>query len=200
MQCTLTKPNAMHCTLVTQCNTMEKLWQSVTVQPPLRPERRLSCCSALLTLHLWKLDTSRIDKFPDWTTAFARLDHDAASGMLTHWICDPCDTDTTTCHLFSLLLLRSTTTRNILKKLWVDTWMIHGPTTLRYWLWPATSALDYRRNFRKNGNNSARTTSSATTEKNKPNMREIVATGFIPLVYFCYYSSSSFDPHLMADH
>ena len=99
MQCTLTKPNAMHCTLVTQCNTMEKLWQSVTVQPPLRPERRLSCCSALLTLHLWKLDTSRIDKFPDWTTAFARLDHDAASGMLTHWICDPCDTDTTTCHL-----------------------------------------------------------------------------------------------------
>ena len=53
---------------------------------------------------------------------------------------------------------------------------------------------------RKNGNNSARTTSSATTEKTKPNMREIVATGFMPLVYFCYSSSSSFDPHLMADH
>ena len=32
MQCTLTKPNAMHCTLVTQCNTMEKLWQSGILQ------------------------------------------------------------------------------------------------------------------------------------------------------------------------
>ena len=61
--------------------------------------------------------------FLDLNTAFARSDHDAALGMLTQWISDP--SDTTTCHIFPHLLLRSTTTRNIeeiLSGYMEDTW------------------------------------------------------------------------------